>query len=289
MKVKTLVQILAVSVVVGGGLWFALSQTSPALTPNEARARARARARELRKMQRAERIRKITEIKIDKDGNGARSVRIVQTEEERPSIVLEDEELKALTQAQRSALEELQNALDRNDFKAVQKALRKFTAQAVDGRSGVSEVPRRMRMKAVEALGWFGAKAAVDLMGYMADADEEIAEEAVNQFELALQDNEMGDRERSRILSQAMQSITDSELAERLLICLTDMRNSVKGDTIISILTTGTEQAKTVMSEQLEFYTDADIVTPDNVEEWKAKNPDDPSDEETYGGTKIGE
>ena len=65
-----------------------------------------------------------------------------------------------------------------------------------------------------------------------------------------------------------------------------DMRNSVKGDTAIAILTDGSDQSKAVLLEQMDLYFDEDVKTVDDVKKWMAENPDDPEDEEFYGGEK---
>jgi len=148
------------------------------------------------------------------------------------------------------------------------------------------DVPKCMRMKAVEALGWFGKDTAIDVMEYMADADEDVASDARNAFEQALQDCEMGDAERSMLVKAAMQAINDGEQIDSLLSQLNDMRNSVKVQTIESILETGTDMAKQKMQEQLGDYTDSEVTTRDDLKKWSVENPDDEGDAEFYGGSK---
>jgi hypothetical protein len=65
-----------------------------------------------------------------------------------------------------------------------------------------------------------------------------------------------------------------------------DMRNSVKCDTAISILKDGTSQAKAAMLEQMDFYFEEGVDSVDGVKKWLAENPDDPGDDEFYGGDK---
>jgi len=178
-------------------------------------------------------------------------------------------------------------ALDADDIKALRKALSRFTASAANGGlGGYANVPRVIRAAAVQALGWFGGKAAVDLIDFMADADEEISGDAFNQFEFALQDSAMSDFERAAIVKTTAKALTDPDHADTLLNSLSDMRNSVKGETAIAILTDGSSQIKAAMLEQMEFYFDGEVKTVDDIKKWMAENPDDPDDDDFYGGNK---
>lgn len=229
-------------------------------------------------------VRKITEISLDRK-NGRRSVKIVESEISKPvmmNIEAEDGEEK-LTDFQRSIVNELQDALDRDDIRSVRKILSRFTASV--GRGGLGgNVPKVMRMQAVQALGWFGREAAVDLLDFMADSDEEVASDAFDQFESSLGDSGMGDAERSELLLAALKAINDNERIDNLLSNLNDMRNSRKYETIKGILENGSEAAKTIMRQQLEDYTDSDVHTLDDLNHWVAMNPDDPDDAEFYRG-----
>ena len=231
-------------------------------------------------------VKKITEISVSRKG-GKKSVRIVESEATRPDVVKDadiDEE-EQLSPIQKSVLKEIQAALDADDVKALRRALSKFTASTEKGGlGGYENVPRVIRAAAVQALGWFGKDVAVDMIDFMADADEEISDEAFDQFEQALLDCEMGDRERSLLVKTVSKALTDSERIDAMLSCLSDMRNSVKGDTAIAILTDGSDQSKVALLDEMEFYFDEGVQTVGDIKKWMAENPDDPDDEEFYGG-----
>lgn len=233
-------------------------------------------------------VKKITEISVSRKG-GKKSVRIVESEATRPDVVkdadIDDEE--QLSPIQKSVLKEIQAALDADDVKALRKALSKFTASAKNGGlGGYANVPRVIRAAAVQALGWFGKDAVVDMIDFMADADEEISDDAFNQFEQALQDCDMGDRERSSLIKTVSKALTDSDRIDSMISCLSDMRNSVKADTAIAILTDGSDQSKAMLLEQMEFYFDEGVQTVDDIKKWMAENPDDPDDDDFYAGSK---
>ena len=234
-------------------------------------------------------VKKITEISVDKR-NGKRSVRIVEAEEVRPnvfeSVVAEDGEGK-LTELQRLVLKEIQDALDADDLKALRKALKKFTAGAdVGGLGGYAKVPKSLRSAAVQALGWFGKEALVDLVDFMADVDEEVSSDAFDQFEQAIQDCTLSDRERAEMVKMMAKALTDPDHIDTLISTLTDMRPSVKGETAAFILTEGSPLSQAVMQDQTPFYFDDEVQTVDGIKKWLAENPDDPDDEEFYGGGK---
>lgn len=179
-----------------------------------------------------------------------------------------------LVGVQRRVFEELQEALDRESLSGVRKAVAKFNAKAAGG--GLDgRVPKCLRAKAVEALGWYGKDAAVDMFTFMADVDAEIADDACSQFEQALLDDSMSQSERAELLTAALKALTDSDAIDRILSNLNDFPNSLKADTIASILESGSEAAKAVMREQIEVYLESDVASLDDIERWKAENPDE--------------
>lgn len=204
---------------------------------------------------------------------------------ERDRPTLDDADESEFTKLQRSVLEELRAALDRNSLAGVRRAILRFKLPKSEG--GLEgDVPKALRQHAVSALGWFGAGSVSDLVEFMADVDPEIEEDAFAKFELALDDWEMGDIERSKILIAALSALNDSERIDSLMMNLNNMRNSVKADTILKIASSGTAEAKILMQEQVGYYTEADVETIDGVQEWLKNNPDDPGDDDFYGPQK---
>lgn len=186
----------------------------------------------------------------------------------------DDADESALTELQRGVLDELQAALDGEDLKGVRKSLARFTASPAKGGLGGS-VPKCMRSSAVAALGWFGKDAAVDLIEYVADADEEVSDEAFDALEQAMQDSEMTDRERAEMLVSIMQGLNDADRIDSLLFSLNELPNSLKAEVVAAIMDKGTAQAKATMAEQIGFYLDDEVVTADDIRRWAAENPDD--------------
>ena len=238
------------------------------------------------KSRRSGNVKKVTEIRVNRK---KKSMRIVESESMRPNVLdaAEIDDEADLSDVQRSVLEEIQAALDADDLKALRKAISRFTASVGNrGLGGYANVPRAIRSAAVQALGWFGKDSVVDLVDFMADSDEEISNDAFDQFEFALEDIDLGDRDSADIVKTITKALTDEDRIDTLLFNLNDMRNSVKVETAVAILTDGTDMAKSVLKDQLGLFFDEGVETIDDIQKWYAENPDDPDDEEFYGGSK---
>jgi hypothetical protein len=121
---------------------------------------------------------------------------------------------------------------------------------------------------------------------FIFDPDDEVAEDAFSKFEMMLQDSELDDFTRAQVVKSMMSSLTDADRVDSVLNSLMDMRNSVRADTIKTILLKGTDVAKEKLMEQMEFLTDSDVTTVADVDKWLEDNPDDEGDDEFYGGVK---
>jgi len=199
--------------------------------------------------------------------------------------VLDDADESELSKLQASVLRQLREALDDNSLPRVRKAVAKFNLPKSQGGLG-GDVPKVMRSHAVSALGWFGSSAASDLIDFMADMDPEIEEDAFQNFEQALDDWDISDRERADILKTLMRALHDTDRIDMMLMALNNMRNSVKGQTILDIMSSGTQEARAMMREQLEFFTDFDVTDASAVSDWIKNNPDNEWDDEFYGANK---
>lgn len=202
-------------------------------------------------------------------------------------VVLPDDpdEFRELTKAEIDIIRDIRAALDAEDLPRLRKVIAKFQLPVSEGGLG-GKVHLELRQEAVAALRWFSPKSILDLLPYIADVDTSVVEETYSGIEEALDDGDVGDVERAEILVSLLQVLDDSDRIDTLLMTLNNMRNSVKAGAIMEILKGGTPEAKAVMLEQVGFYTDADVEDSKGVETWIKENPDDPSDEETYGGAK---
>lgn len=227
------------------------------------------------------RTKKVTEISLE-ERDGKHSVRIVESSIAKPEIAVEDgDEDAMLTPKQRAALKELQAALDEDDVKGVRRALERMIKKTSSDGS-LAGLPVSMRSRALEAIGWFGKDTIVDLVPFLADADDDISDDAFDKFQMAVSECD-DDREKSVIIATLMRAVSDEKQIDDMLNNLNDMRNSVKVDTIISILNDGTDNARKVMLEQLGDYTDSDVSTIDDLKRWAVENQDEDDADEIYG------
>lgn len=207
----------------------------------------------------------------------------------KPQFGLEADEEAKLTDMQRKMLEEIRDACDEDDRKKVIRLVQKMQSsdEWPDG------IPAILKLEAIDALGWFGIDALAELAGFLKDSDAEVQKAAVDGFDEALSDPDIGDRQRAEILKVAAQVVTDADALESMMMELDDMRNSVAVETAITILQTGNEEAKSalreVMEDRFEYNLEEDVddlPAPKTVEElkkWKELNPDDEDDEDFYG------
>lgn len=202
-------------------------------------------------------------------------------------LMLEDEEEKKLNDFSRKILAELQAALDSENFSEVQRLVAKMLEIPPDPKFGAEGVSTILRRSAVEALGWFGAKGLPELAALLADPDPEISQATIDQFNLALEDITLSDYEKADIISMAAKILTDLDGLEMMFMEINDMRHSVGAGLLVDICLNGTDVAKGLMKDQIEFFTGEDnLFTVQDIENWLQNNPDGPDDDDLYGGFK---
>ena len=201
----------------------------------------------------------------------------------KPTFSFDDDDEANLTAVQRKMIEDIRAALEDEDSKKVMKLVQKLqkSPEWPDG------IPKSIKMAAIEALGWFGAACLPELAGFLADADDEVVDAAVEQYEDMMTDYDLSDRERAEILVQAVKCISDSDALDSMLFELNNMRNSVAVQTIKRVMAEGNAQSKALLPECIEFVTGEEgLDTPEKLDKWLQENPDDEDDEETYGPSK---
>ena len=102
--------------------------------------------------------------------------------------------------AERKLAEAVQTALDNDDYDATLKAATK----------ALNSTNVSLRLHAVEALGWFGKRALAEITPCMADPDEEVAQAAVNAWELGLSEIDSA-KDRFDISLMALTTISEKD------------------------------------------------------------------------------
>jgi hypothetical protein len=203
---------------------------------------------------------------------------------------VEDPEYAELDELHREIIREMQAALDADSYSSVRALVEQMIARAMRqaNEAGHSDwfmfVPRLVRMKAVEALGWFGAEAITDLAAFLGDSDQSLSEDAHRLLDQALQDYDMGDRALSDVIITLMKFTNDPDMIDNYYMELSRMRNSVMISTLVEINKSGSEVAREKLPENISFYTgDFSIETVEQAEQWLEENPDGEDDDEFYG------
>lgn len=217
-------------------------------------------------------------------------------EKVKPVIKLTDDEVAELDELKKKVLAELTEALDNDDFSALQKAIEKFrkmgmeAARSKGSRDWISQLPKSIRTAIVESLGWFEGGAVPELAEFVADPDPDIAQMAIDKFELAIQDYTLGDYARNEIIKQVSTVITDTDLIDWMYMEVLNSRHSSGIDTIVYMSQNGTEPVKASAMDYMEFFTGEEIHTVEEAQQWLRDNPDDPDiDDDLYGPIDAGD
>ena len=280
MKVKAAYYWIGLPLILVGMLlcWRYLSSEDERPASNQTSHSTRSRDPRSRRIRRQSRDARIAERRARAADRSVTEVRV------KPMLLeLEANEEAELTELGLKLLKDLQAALDAENFKEVSRLA--ASLQDVRTAYGTDDaVPALLRRRVIEALGWFGAAAAPDLIVYLSDTDPEVMQLALDQLMMALDDISLGDRDRAGIIKQIAAVMTDDDGLDRMMMEISNMRNSVGIETIVDIFATGTPEAVAKMPETLQFFTGEDnITTVEDAEEWYRQNPDGEYDEDLYG------
>lgn len=205
--------------------------------------------------------------------------------------VLSDDDEK-MSPKFRALLAEVQSALDADDWKKTVAIVQKL--QDMD--EWPDGVPAALHKAAIAALGWFGAKTAPELVGFLGSGDTEVFEEASDAMLDALSDMSISDSERSRLLLGYLKVIKDEDMVSTMLFELNNMRPTVRAETGIGVFKSGNEVAVRTLREEIDTYfgdnPEVEVQSEDDLgkylekamEAYKADPDLADSDESFYGG-----
>lgn len=205
-----------------------------------------------------------------------------------PTFDIGAEEEAKLNESQRKLLEEIRAALKADNWRKLMALVQKLQTsnEWPDG------IPIAIRRAAVDALSFYGSKCLPELVGFLGDANPEIVDVATESFWDAVTDPDLSDAEIETNLLAAMKSIKDADSIKDMLseVITTSMRNSRAVDTIKQIMSGKNEVAKAELKTVMEELTDdPNVTTVEQLEDWLKQHPDEPDDEEFYGGSKDDE
>ena len=189
-----------------------------------------------------------------------------------------DENGNPWPQEQKQLMRAISKALDDNDF-----------ASLASLSDLVMECPNaELRERFVEDLGWFGEQAVPELMGFMADKNEDVAQAARDQWIDGVQ-NIDDDAEKAALLINVGKIMTDSDALETFADELMSMDELLALQTIVDTIDTGTPQAAKAVKDMYETITGEAWSDVDAAESWLQKNytkDDDEMDDAEDGSGK---
>ncbi|MBO7482856.1 MAG: hypothetical protein J6U17_03085 [Kiritimatiellae bacterium] len=184
-----------------------------------------------------------------------------------------------LTYEEKSILKSIEDAVDTDSLAALRKILPAAAA---------SSNPE-IRSELVDGLGWFGDKAVLDLLPFMADKDSDVAESAISHWTSAVSD--VGEKRRAKLVEETMKIITDKDTLEEIVDQLDDLDDVRAIQVCINLIDSGNENAAEVAREHYEFVTGEEYTTFEAAEEWLKENyvSDDDDDAPAAAATETTE
>ena len=193
----------------------------------------------------------------------------------RPKPVLEfsggeDDEDDARTPEEKALAERIEKALDEEDLQAA------IACADEAQKCGIAEIRQAM----VETLGWFGEKALPELTPFLADADEDVRESAMNEWTMALSSIE-DDGAKIRTVELAMGVLKDEDALEEISGEYIGVDEKMAVESLVRIIDgggpkEGVEKAK----ETYEFVTGDEWTDVAEAERWIAEEYEPPEPEE---------
>ena len=191
-----------------------------------------------------------------------KAISVTAVPREKP-VFVEDEEAN-FTSAEKEASRKLQDALDAEDLKGVCAAC-KIAAESPNA---------VLRQRALTALGWFGKDALPEMTPFLADGDEDIASDALQQWTGALAEVD-DDALKASIVEAAMKILTDEDALDQISMELNSMPNAVALQVLINVIGGGNAEAAAKAKEAYEFITGDPYTDVNAANKWLVDNPDE--------------
>lgn len=239
----------AAILVIGAAVWYVSGggDSDEVARGRELRSRKIAEAKPA-KVKGAKGFKKVSKVKESK------AVRIAR--DEKPQISLEAAEEAKLTAEMREIYHELQKALDSEDKKRVFALVRRL--QGMD--EWPDGIPKSVKRHALNALAWFGASGIAEAVGFLADADPEIRQQAMDTFEQQFEDSwDLGDAKLAEIMVSMAKLVDNTESLEAYYDQFSNMRPRVRAEAVRGIYESGTENAKSLLDQKLSEIFEEDF------------------------------
>ena len=192
----------------------------------------------------------------------------------------DDDDDEGFTPQEKALSKRIEAALDEEDLK-------KAVACA---KEALSCPKTEIRQAMVDTLGWFGAKGLPELTPFLADADEDVRDSAMNEWSMALSDIE-DDKERISTVEMAMAVLTDEDALEDISGEYIGIDEKLAVESLLRVIEGGgSEQGIAKAKETYEFVTGDEFTNRADAEKWIAEEyePPEAGTENNEQGTEQG-
>lgn len=196
--------------------------------------------------------------------------KVIKLVNEKPRLDLSDDEESKRTPEEKRLAANIEKALDDEDFE--------LAKQCVAAATKCKDVEIRQAM--VDTLGWFGEKALPELTQFLADADEDVAQSAMDEWDSAVSAVE-DDGDKVVMVELAMQVVANEDFLESISgeYIGTDEKLSV--ESLLRVIEGGgTKQGIAKAKETYEFVTGEEFVDRAAAEKWIAEEYQPPEQDE---------
>lgn len=176
--------------------------------------------------------------------------------------VYRNEDGKAYPQSEQRLFARLDAAFDKDDLTTI----RNLSSEIANSSN------RDLREKAVEALGWFGDQAIVELTAFLSDSDEDVAEKAHDEWVSGLQQID-DDKYKGSVVGLALRGLKSKSMLEDVANELVGIDELVALQTVVDIIDEGGVAVPHV-KEAYETITGDPWKSVEEAEKWLAENYD---------------
>ena len=145
-----------------------------------------------------------------------------------------------------------------------------------------------VRSELVDALGSFGEQGMNHLLPFMADPDDDVRGNAIDNWTSALGEVE-DEKMRARMIGAVMQVLSDEDALEFMSNELIDIDEEIALQTLVDVIEGGkaTPQGVATAREQYEFLTGDEYTTVEAANQWLAENYEPPEPEAAAAGKEL--
>lgn len=126
---------------------------------------------------------------------------------------------------------------------------------------------KTVREQMIFALGWFGEKAIEELLPYLADPDDEVADWALSNWNSALAEVE-SQNDKIKIVETVMKSLTNKEFLEDVSMEYLDVDDRIAIESIIRVVNEATNEGAAQAKEMYSMITGRDYTTEQEARQW---------------------